>query len=98
MDRTTGLICDQTIVLTGTHSSHDYPVPLRRVGYRDPEIGQKLDFLTNDLSLDRQRLCVCESPSRTGVFQPELHSRKLAIRNQPSLLDSLPDTTAHDHI
>ncbi len=51
VDRTTGLICDQTIVLTGTRSSHDYPVPLRRVSYRDPETGQKLDFLTNDFSL-----------------------------------------------
>jgi hypothetical protein len=26
-------------------------VPLRRVSYRDPETGQKLDFLTNDFSL-----------------------------------------------
>jgi len=51
VDRTTGLICDQTIVLTGTHSSHDYPVPLRRVSYRDPETGHKLDFLSNDFSL-----------------------------------------------
>jgi hypothetical protein len=51
VDRTTGLICDQTIVLTGTRSAHDYPVPLRRVSYRDPETGQKLDFLTNDFSL-----------------------------------------------
>jgi hypothetical protein len=51
VDRTTGLICDQTIVLTGIHSAHDYPVPLRRVSYRDPETGQKLDFLTNDFSL-----------------------------------------------
>jgi hypothetical protein len=51
VDRTTGLICDQTIVLTGTQSPHDYPVPLRRVSYRDPETGQKLDFLTNDFSL-----------------------------------------------
>ena len=51
VDRTTGLIRDQTIVLTGTRSSHDYPVPLRRVSYRDPETGQKLDFLTNDFAL-----------------------------------------------
>ena len=51
VDRTTGLLCDQTIVLTGTHSTYDYPVPLRRVSYRDPETGQKLDFLTNDFSL-----------------------------------------------
>jgi hypothetical protein len=51
VDRTTGLICDQTIVLTGTHSFHDYPVPLRRVSYRDPDTGHKLDFLSNDFSL-----------------------------------------------
>ncbi len=51
VDRTTGLICDQTIVLTGTQSPHDYPEPLRRVSYRDPETGKKLDFLTNDFSL-----------------------------------------------
>jgi hypothetical protein len=51
VDRTTGLLCDQTIVLTGTHSTYDYPVPLRRVSYRDPETGHKLDFLTNDFSL-----------------------------------------------
>jgi hypothetical protein len=51
VDRSTGLICDQTIVLTGTNSAHDYPVPLRRVSYRDPETGQKLDFLTNDFAL-----------------------------------------------
>jgi len=51
VDRTTGLICDQTIVLTGTQSPHDYPEPLRRVSYRDPETGKKLNFLTNDFSL-----------------------------------------------
>jgi IS4 transposase len=51
VDRSTGIICDQTIVLTGQDSAHEYPVPLRRVSYRDPETGKKLDFLTNDFTL-----------------------------------------------
>jgi hypothetical protein len=51
VDRSTGLICDQTIRLTGTTSAQDYPAHLRRVAYRDPETGKKLDFLTNDFTL-----------------------------------------------
>ncbi len=51
VDRTTGLVCDQTIVLTGTDSAQTYPVPLRRIGYRDPETGKRLDFLTNHFTL-----------------------------------------------
>jgi hypothetical protein len=51
VDRSTGLICDQTVRLTGTSSPQDYPVHLRRVAFRDPETGKKLDFLTNDFAL-----------------------------------------------
>jgi hypothetical protein len=58
VDRSTGLICDQTIRLTGTKSPQDYPVHLRRVAYRDAETGKKLDFLTNDFTL--QALTIAE--------------------------------------
>jgi len=51
VDRSTGLICDQTIKLTGTRSPEDYPAHLRRVAFRDPDTGKKLDFLTNDFTL-----------------------------------------------
>lgn len=51
IDRTSGLICDQTIKLTGTRSPQEYPAHLRRVAYRDPVTGKKLDFLTNDFTL-----------------------------------------------
>jgi hypothetical protein len=51
VDRATGLICDQTVRLTGTTSPQDYPSHLRRVAYRDAETGKKLDFLTNDFTL-----------------------------------------------
>lgn len=51
VDRSTGLICDQTIILTGRDSAAAYPVALRRVRYQDPDTGKKLTFLTNDFSL-----------------------------------------------
>ena len=44
-----GVICDQTIELTSSHSK--YPRPLRRVGYYDAATGQFYDFLTNHFSL-----------------------------------------------
>lgn len=51
VDRTSGLICDQTIALTGIDSARDYPRHLRRVRFRDLETGKKLTFLTNDFTL-----------------------------------------------
>lgn len=51
VDRTTGLICDQTIVLSGFYPSKDYPEKLRRIRYIDPETGKTLIFLTNCFTL-----------------------------------------------
>lgn len=51
VDRSTGLICDQTIVLTGTTSKKDYPAQLRRVKFHDTETDKTLVFLSNNFSL-----------------------------------------------
>ena len=51
VDRTTGLICDQTVVLTGFYARQDFPRPLRRVKFNDPETGKSLVFLTNNFAL-----------------------------------------------
>lgn len=51
IDKTTGLICDQTIVLTTGFSARRYPDPLRRIRYTDPNTGQRLVFLTNHFDL-----------------------------------------------
>lgn len=50
VDKTTGLICDQIIVLTGRDTRDAYPAKLRRVRYQDLETGKDLTFLTNDFS------------------------------------------------
>ena len=51
VDKTTGLRFDQTVVLTGIDAQRDYPVPMRRIGYRDPETGKVLVFLTNNFTV-----------------------------------------------
>jgi len=51
VDRSTGLICDQTIVLAGFYSRQDFDTPLRRVRFKDPETGKRLVFLTNNFIL-----------------------------------------------
>ena len=49
-DRSSGIICDQTVMLAGFYPKQRYPEALRRIKYRDPE-GRVLVFLTNDFSL-----------------------------------------------
>ena len=50
-DKSTGVRCDQTIVLTGVKSRKRYPQPLRRVGYRDAQSDRRFDFLTNHFAV-----------------------------------------------
>jgi hypothetical protein len=51
VDRSTGVRCDQTILLTGIRTAQRYPDPLRRVGYFDAEKDSRLTFLTNNFLL-----------------------------------------------
>ncbi len=51
VDKTTGLRCDQTIMLNGFYASQNYPAVLRRIGYFDIETNKKFIFLTNNFSL-----------------------------------------------
>jgi len=51
VDKSTGLICDQTVKLTGIVTSKKYPDKIRRTKYRDTETGKLLVFLTNNFDL-----------------------------------------------
>ena len=57
VDRSTGLICDQTIRLTGQNSIKDFPESLRRVKYRNTERNKTLTFITNNFSLPAMTIC-----------------------------------------
>jgi len=51
VDRSTGIICDQTVTLVGFYSQKDYPDKLRRIRYLDSNTNRRLVFLTNNFTL-----------------------------------------------
>ena len=51
VDRATGVICDQRVMLNGYYSAKSYPEHLRRIRFKDPETGKTLVFLTNNTAL-----------------------------------------------
>jgi len=51
VDKSTGLKCDQTIVLKGFYTYKGYPEKLRRIKYYDVETEKMLVFLTNNFTL-----------------------------------------------
>ncbi len=51
VDRASGLLCDQTVLLTGVLSSRAYPDKLRRIRFFDAATGKSFCFLTNNFSL-----------------------------------------------
>ena len=50
-ERSSGIICDQSIALNGFYTARAYPEQLRRVRFKDPESGKTLVFLTNNTTL-----------------------------------------------
>ena len=50
VDRTTGLICDQTVLLSTFYPAKAYPEPLRRIKFFDVTTDLRLVFLTNDFA------------------------------------------------
>ena len=57
VDRSTGIICDQTILLTGPISAKYYPEKLRRIKVRDLETGKIIVLLSNNFKLPAATIC-----------------------------------------
>jgi hypothetical protein len=51
VDRHTGLLCDQTVLLNVYYSREGFPEPLRRIKIRDAESGKAVVLLTNNFAL-----------------------------------------------
>lgn len=51
VDKSTGVQCDQIILLNGFYAQKDYPEKLRRIRYYDAENNKRLVFLTNNFTL-----------------------------------------------
>ena len=57
VDRSTGIVCDQTVALTGVTSHKDYPEHVRRIRFKDPETSKTLVFMTNNIALPAATIC-----------------------------------------
>ena len=57
VERSRGIICDQTVVLTGFTSHKDYPANLRRIRFKDAATGKTLVFLTNNFTFSAAVIC-----------------------------------------
>jgi hypothetical protein len=51
VDKSTGVLSDQTVILSTVASAMAYPEPLRKVSYFDAERNKRLKFLTNNFAL-----------------------------------------------
>lgn len=56
VDKSIGLRCDQTVVLTGTDTPEYYPDKLRRIVFYDKEQKRRLIFLTNNFNLTAETI------------------------------------------
>ena len=53
-EKSYGIRCDQTIILTGVYSKNDYPQALRRIKYYDSKSNKTFNFLTNNFTIPAQ--------------------------------------------
>jgi Domain of unknown function (DUF4372)/Transposase DDE domain len=51
VNKSTGVLSDQTVILSSVESATAYPDPLRKVSYFDAERNKRLKFLTNNFTL-----------------------------------------------
>jgi len=51
IDKSSGVRCDQTVIITAAHVANDYPEKIRRVVFYDQEKQKRLIFFTNNFDL-----------------------------------------------
>ena len=56
-ERTQGILCDQTVALSGFYSHKHYPHHLRRIRFKDPDTQQTLIFLNNLFGPPAKTIC-----------------------------------------
>jgi hypothetical protein len=82
VDKSTGELSDQTVILTSFESASAYPDALRRVSYFDVETNKRLKFLTNNFALPA--LTIAKSTSAAGRWSCSLNGSSSTCRSRPS--------------
>jgi len=57
VDRSTGVIFDQALVLQHYQAAKDCPQSFRTIRYKDPQAGKRLLFITNNTALPALKIC-----------------------------------------
>jgi hypothetical protein len=57
IDRSTGLICDQGVMLNNFYAAQGYPGEPRQVRYKDPQTAKSLVFLSNHFGIPALSVC-----------------------------------------
>jgi putative transposase len=55
-DAASGVLADDIIEFSGFYAKQNYPRPLRKIDYHDPETNKRLTFITNDFDLDAKTI------------------------------------------
>ncbi|MDP2655201.1 MAG: IS4 family transposase, partial [bacterium] len=58
VDKTTGVLADQVVFLTGRRTRESYPDTLRRIKYRDAATGHTYVFLTNNFNVSASSIAL----------------------------------------
>jgi hypothetical protein len=56
-DKENGVMCDQTIILTGFYSNRNYPDKIRRIKFKDVETKITYEFITNNFKQEALVIC-----------------------------------------
>ena len=80
-DRATGLVCDQSIVLDGFYTQKDYPDPIRRIRFNDPDGGSSMLFLSNHFGLPAPTVCTFYNAAGKLSFSSHGSSNTCASSN-----------------
>jgi len=80
---------DEIVIFTGLNAASDYPFPIRKIRYYDPDNDKELIFLSNDLKLDAQTIAdIYKARWEIGVSRQGHIIQSVKVR--PGLKDSIP--------
>jgi len=97
-DRSTGVICDQSIALNGFYASQNYPEHLRRVRFKDPKSGKTLIFLTNNTAVPPLTIAgLCRNRWHVELFFKWVKSDTIARSMIAVAHSGRPSSPAEDH-
>jgi len=69
VDKSSGVLSDQTVILSSVESATAYPDPLRKVNYFDAKRNKRLKFLTNNFTLPARTIAdIYRQPWQVELF------------------------------